>query len=224
MTDILVEADRASRTYKRGATAVEAVVAASCRVEAGSRIAVMGPSGSGKTTLLRLMARLDAPTAGSLTWPGLRAGEPLRPAQIGVVFQTASLIPALTSVENVELPILLAEERAGVCRDPPRHRALAALAACGVEPMADKLPEQLSGGQAQRVALARAMAAQPRMILADEPTGQLDRAGALWLIDRLLDWADRAHAALVVATHDAAVAERMRSVWHMDHGRLEAHE
>jgi putative ABC transport system ATP-binding protein/lipoprotein-releasing system ATP-binding protein len=218
MPEILFEADHVSRSFANGAE-VRALVDASCRIGVGERIAIVGPSGSGKSTLLNLMAGLDQPTSGSVHWPALGEASELRPRHIAVVFQTISLMPALTTLENVELPLLLAGKHTTAIT-----RAGEALAILGIESLADHLPEELSGGQAQRVAMARAIAAAPRLILADEPTGQLDRATSALMLDRIIDWAERSATTLVVATHDEAVAERMQHIWRMDHGRLDATE
>jgi ABC-type lipoprotein export system ATPase subunit len=214
--EILFEADHASRSFANG-TEVRALVDACCHVVAGERIAIVGPSGSGKSTLLNLMAGLDDPTSGNVSWPALGRASQLRPRQVAVVFQTISLMPALTNLENVELPLLLAGEETTA-----ETKAREALAVFGIEDLADHLPEELSGGQAQRVALARAIASSPRLVLADEPTGQLDRATSAAVLDHIVGWAEGSRAALVVATHDEAVADRMQRVWRMDHGRLDA--
>ena len=215
MTEILFEADHASRSFVNGVE-VRALVDACCRVGKGERIAIVGASGSGKSTLLNLMAGLDAPTSGVVSWPAIGPASELRPRHIGIVFQSMSLMPALTSLENVELPLLLAGERLRV-----KARAHEALSILDVDDLADHLPEELSGGQAQRVAMARAIAGAPRLLLADEPTGQLDHATGALLLDRVIAWAERSAAALVVATHDEAVASRMQRVWRMNHGRLD---
>ncbi|GGP87843.1 ABC transporter ATP-binding protein [Streptomyces melanogenes] len=212
--DILVGCHGVARTYGVGAAAVVAVHGATCEVRSGDRIAITGPSGSGKSTLLHLMAALEEPTTGRVTWPGLARG-PV-PDQVGVVFQGPSLIPALDVVENTALPLVLAGHR----EEPARRRALDCLALVIATGLADKLPEELSGGQAQRVAVARALAAAPRLILADEPTGQLDRATGRHVVDVLLATADTLGAALVLTTHDPTVARRLTLQWSMDNGRL----
>ncbi|MFE6847627.1 ATP-binding cassette domain-containing protein [Streptomyces sp. NPDC057686] len=212
--DVLVRCQGAARTYGAGAAAVVAVHGATCEVRTGDRIAVTGPSGSGKSTLLHLMAALEEPTTGRVTWPGLVRG-PV-PVQVGVVFQGPSLIPALDVVENTALPLVLA----GHPQESARRRALDALALVAATGLADKLPEELSGGQAQRVAVARVLAAAPRLILADEPTGQLDRTTGRHVVDVLLATADALGAALVVTTHDPTVARRLTEQWSMHDGRL----
>ena len=215
MNDIVVESLGVARSFERGNKMIEALAPATCRVRAGDRIALTGPSGSGKSTLLHLMAGLDEPSAGEIRWPMLRGTDPPQPGQVAVVFQSPSLMPALSVIENVELPLILAGTAGN-----SRATAMDALARVGLAELAEKLPEELSGGQGQRVAMARAMAVRPQLLLADEPTGQLDRSAGKALIDCLLEWLAGSRTALVVATHDPAVAERMAAVWRMDHGRL----
>ncbi|MFD0377764.1 ABC transporter ATP-binding protein [Streptomyces sp. NPDC127112] len=215
-TEILVRCEGAARTYGTGATAVVAVHGATCEIRSGDRIAITGPSGSGKSTLLHLLAGLEAPTTGRVTWPGL-TGKPA-PDTVGVVFQGPSLVPALDVVENTALPLVLS----GKQEASARRRALDCLALVAAAHLADKLPEELSGGQAQRVAVARVLAAAPRLILADEPTGQLDRATGRRVVDVLLAAADTLGAGLVVTTHDPRVARRLSRQWSMHDGRLQA--
>ena len=212
----LLEAQHVSRIFEHGFTPVRALRDVSCKVYPGDRVAVVGASGSGKSTLLHLMGGLDAPTQGTLIWPALGAREDLRPEKVALVFQTQSLIPSLSVLENVELPLLLGHATLGA-----REAALAALAWIDLLDLADKLPEELSGGQAQRVAVARALAYRPALILMDEPTGQLDHPTAQHLFDVLLKALEHTDIALVVATHDRGVAARMRRVWRMAYGRLE---
>ncbi|MFE4369582.1 ABC transporter ATP-binding protein [Streptomyces sp. NPDC056835] len=210
----LVLCTDAARTYGTGAGAVVAVHGASCAVGAGAGIAVVGPSGSGKSTLLHLMAGLDLPTAGRVAHPGLSEG-PL-PRHIGVVFQGPSLLPPLTAVENVALPLRID----GVADAEADARASAALEELGLEALAWKLPDELSAGQAQRVAVARVLARRPRLILADEPTGQLDRESAGQVMAVLLSAAATLGAAVVVSTHDMRVADALPTRWSMADGRL----
>ena len=217
----LVEATCAGRDFSQAGRRVPALRPATCRVLPGERIALVGPSGSGKSTLLHLMAGLDRPTSGSIAWPALGAGDDLRPGKLAFVPQMPSLIASLNVVENVELPLLLGESAGGESAGGERAAALAALDRLGLAALAERLPEELSGGQAQRVAMARALAGKPRLLLADEPTGQLDQANASALFDALLAFAASHGTALVVATHDAGVAARLDRVWHMAHGLLE---
>lgn len=215
MTKALAVAVDLWRSFQRERGVVSAVQACSFRINAGETIAIMGPSGCGKTTLLNLIAGLDSPSSGRIEWPGLGPPDTLRPERIGVVFQSANLMPALTAVENVELPILLSNGAEA------KARALAALATFGVEDLAAELPEHLSGGQAERIAVARAVVTNPQLIVADEPTGQLDQAGGSMLVDRLLAWGRRSGSAIVIATHDERVAAKMDHVWRMRHGKFE---
>jgi len=217
MTRIFVSMDNVGRTYVRGKDPLEALTSVTCAVRPGDRIAVVGPSGSGKSTLLHLMGGLDAPTSGSISWPELGPKERLRPKKIGIIFQSESLLAPLTVVENVELPLLLE----GLDPSKARVSALEALREIALDSIADKLPEELSGGQAQRVAVARTLATRPKLVLADEPTGQLDHPTAQRLFDVFLASLEDSDAALVVATHDPAIARRMNTVWKIQYGKLE---
>jgi ABC-type lipoprotein export system ATPase subunit len=206
-----------ARTYGSGSAAVVAVYGVTCTVRPGTRIALTGPSGSGKSTLLHLLAGLESPTSGTLAWTALD-GHPLgHPGRVGVVFQGPSLLPALDVTENVALPLLLADTP----EQEAAQRARAALERLGIGDLADKLPEQLSGGQAQRVAVARVLASRPALILADEPTGQLDHEAAGLVIDVLLQACAELGAALVVATHDPLIADRLPTQWAMRDGRMD---
>ncbi|MEV6945840.1 ABC transporter ATP-binding protein [Streptomyces sp. NPDC051172] len=210
--DVLIDCQDAALTFGRGPNAVVAVHGAGLRIHAGDRLAIVGPSGSGKSSLLHLLAGLEQPTSGTVTWPGL-AG--LR--DIGLVFQGDSLIPALDVAENTALPLVLG----GAPEDRAREAALAALALVDAADLADRLPEEISGGQAQRVAAARVLAQAPRVILADEPTGRLDHATGGRVLDALLTAADATGAALVVTTHDPAIAARLTTRHTMRDGRLQ---
>ena len=213
---MLVQLEAAARTYGTGHAAVFALRDVTCSVSQGARLAVTGPSGSGKSTLLQLMAGLDRPTAGSVSWPGLAHRQLAPTRSIGMVFQGPSLIPALNVEENVALPLVLAGQEDAEARAEAR----AALSLMGLSDLSDKQPEELSGGQAQRVAVARVLASKPRLILADEPTGHLDAAKGSQVIDVLLAAADELSAALVISTHDPSVADRMASHWRMREGSI----
>lgn len=219
MPEVLAYIQNGGRVYRRGNTPVLALVSATCAIMPGDRIALVGPSGSGKSTLLHLLGGLDTPTSGILAWPALGARETLRPGKIGFVFQTQSLLAPMTVVENVEIPLLLGQ----VSAEKAHATALDMLERIELESLAEKLPEELSGGQAQRVAMARALVCGPKLILADEPTGQLDHPTAQHLFDVLLAALEDTDTALLVATHDMTVAERMHTVWRMQHGTLEVH-
>ena len=212
----LVRMDRVGRTYGTGAPTIVAVRDISVAVAPRARVALTGPSGSGKSTLLHLMAGLDTPTSGSVTWPGIDLGAATGLVGIGVVFQGPSLLPALDVTENVCLPLLFRD----VAEPEAMVRGGDALARVGIGDLARALPDELSGGQAQRVAVARVLAAAPRLILADEPTGQLDHRAAALVIDVLLQAADDLGAALIVSTHDPAISRRLPTEWAMRDGRL----
>ena len=205
----LVSCREMSRTYGAGKTATVALRPTACDVEPGARIAVTGPSGSGKSTLLHLMAGLDDPSSGTVSWPGIGSRSDLRPGPVAMIFQGPSLLPSLNVIENVALP----RQLAGVPSKEALTEADDALARLDLSELAHKLPEEISGGQAQRVAAARVLASQPKLILADEPTSQLDQESGRHVIDVLLEAAEAAQAALVIATHDQAVAERLTTRW-----------
>jgi putative ABC transport system ATP-binding protein len=212
----LVVCTAVSRIFGRGPVAVPAVQDVSVTVAPGMLVALTGPSGSGKSTLLHLMAGLESPSSGSVQWPGLGGSLTGRAGVVGLVFQGPSLVPALDVLENVTLPLLLA----GVGAADAVRRARTALERLNVHGLAAKLPEEISGGQAQRVAVARVLASRPRLILADEPTGQLDHETGAHVIEVLLETAAALNAALVVTTHDPVVAERFADHWRMADGRL----
>ncbi|MEA2766714.1 MAG: lipoprotein-releasing system ATP-binding protein [Gemmatimonadaceae bacterium] len=216
MSDVLAEAVDAGRVFGTNGGKVVALQQATCKIERGDRIALVGPSGSGKSTLLHLLAALDQPTSGTVTWPALGERETLRPSKISFVFQTESLLAPLTVLENIEVPRLLA----GSSADETRRDASEILDALDLVAIADKLPEEISGGQAQRAAVARSLITRPALILADEPTGQLDHQTSKRLLDLLLRRLKGSDVALVIATHDPIVASRMKSQWTIEHGLL----
>lgn len=212
----LVSCERVAHTYGSGVTAVVAVHDVTCRVLPSTRVAVTGPSGSGKSTLLHLMAGLETATTGALFWPGL-GGHPLaHPGRVGIVLQGPSLLPALDALENVAFPLQLANTG----DHEAKELAWDAMRRVGITDLAGKLPQELSGGQAQRVAVARVLASRPALILADEPTGQLDHHAAALVLDVLLQAADELGAGLVVSTHDPLIARRLPERWTMSDGRL----
>ncbi|MEO8643364.1 ABC transporter ATP-binding protein [Pseudomonas sp.] len=215
----LIEAYGLGRSYQQAGEAVVALSSATLRIWPGQRIALVGRSGSGKSTLLHLLAGLDQPSSGSLTWPALGPVESLLPSMIALVFQAPSLLDSLSVAENVALPLLMA----GRGSDSDARVAFA-LNTFGLLALADKLPETLSGGQMQRVAMARAIVGEPKLILADEPTGQLDQASGHVLLDALFKHLAGSDCALLIATHDPVVAARMLIHWQMEHGQLTSGE
>ncbi|MBB5294004.1 MULTISPECIES: ABC transporter ATP-binding protein [Deinococcus] len=214
-TTPLAEARGVGRTFTVGGQEVTALRETTLQVRPGDRIALLGPSGSGKSTLLHLLGGLDTPTTGTVSWPALGEANTLRPGKVAFVFQAQSLMPPLTALENVALPLLLT----GATPKAATGEARRALDTLELLPLAEQLPEELSGGQAQRVAVARALVTRPRLILADEPTGQLDSVTAGHLMDVLLS-ALEPSSALVMATHDEAVARRLDTLWRMEGGGL----
>jgi len=211
-----------SKTFPMPAGPVHAVRDVSIGIDAGEYVAIRGPSGCGKSTLLHILGCVDTPTSGTLTFDG-RPVESLPDAErsrlrllsIGFVFQRFFLLPMLTAAENVEVP----QSEAGAPRADRRRRTAELLDYVGLAHRADHRPAQLSGGEAQRVAIARALANRPRVLLADEPTGELDRATG----EQIAGLLDRVHAdgtAVVVVTHDPAIAERAKRELLMRDGRL----
>jgi putative ABC transport system ATP-binding protein/lipoprotein-releasing system ATP-binding protein len=220
MSEPLVRCSGAARTFGTGESATVALQPTDCEVLPGARIALMGPSGSGKSTLVHLMAGLDEPTMGTVEWPALGLRAALRPGPVAVVFQGPSLLPPLTVEENVALPLVLD----GIADAEAHRQARVALERLGLAELGEKLPEEISGGQSQRVAVARALAGRPKLILADEPTGQLDHENGAAVVDVLLAAGEHTGAAIVISTHDPAVADRLPERWTMQGGRLEQAE
>ncbi len=219
----IVDARNVSRIFRMPAGPVVAVRDVSLTIEAGEHVAVRGPSGCGKSTLLHMLGCVETPSSGSLLFDGRdvsrmsdAARSLLRLRQIGFVFQRFFLLPMLTARENVELPL----SEAGVSKTARRGRASELLDYVGLAARADHRPSQLSGGEMQRVAIARALANAPRLLLADEPTGELDRATGEQ-IAALLDRANADGTALVIVTHDDALAERARRVLLMADGAVQ---
>jgi len=212
----LVRCVDVARTYGRGAPALVAVHAVSCEIAPQDSIALTGPSGCGKSTLLHLLAGLEPPTVGTVSWPVTGHSPWGRPAEVGVVFQGPSLLPHLDVVDNVAFPLVLD----GMAAEEARERALGGLDRLGLTALARALPDTLSGGQSQRVAIARVLVARPALVLADEPTGQLDQATGALVIDVLLDAVADVGAAVVVTTHDPRVAARLSRTWRMSEGTL----
>ncbi|HEU5186223.1 MAG TPA: ABC transporter ATP-binding protein [Gemmatimonadaceae bacterium] len=216
----LVRTEGVRRDYRLGEDVVHAVRGVDLTIEAGDWVAIVGPSGCGKSTLLNLLGAIDAPSAGrvmvkerDVSSLSDREATRFRLHEVGFVFQRFYLVPALSAIENVELPMA----EAGIAKDERRRRALELLSYVGIAERARHRPAQLSGGEQQRVAIARALANRPSLLLADEPTGELDaRTGAE--IIALLSRVNRDGATVVVVTHDEELAAAARRVIHMRDG------
>jgi putative ABC transport system ATP-binding protein len=220
----IVSASHVSRVFEMPAGAVAAVRDVSLDISAGDHIAVRGPSGCGKSTLLHMLGCVDTPSGGTLLFEGHdvaalsdRERSLLRLRSIGFVFQRFFLLPMLSAAENVELPM----SEAGVAAAERRQRTRDLLEYVGLASRADHRPSQLSGGEMQRVAIARALANRPRLLLADEPTGELDQATGEH-VATLLDRVNADGTAMVIVTHDHALATRARRVLTMRDGRIES--
>jgi putative ABC transport system ATP-binding protein len=219
----VVQARSVSKIFKRDAFEVKALDDVSIEIGGGEFLALMGPSGSGKTTLLNMIAAIDRPTSGEL----LVLGENVfrfsdsqsahwRNVHIGYVFQTFNLIPVLTAFENVELPLLLTKLNAHERRD----HVMTALKLVGLEERVKHLPKQLSGGQEQRVAIARAIVSDPTLLLADEPTGDLDSHSATEILEILKRLNEDFHKTVVMVTHDPHAASYAHLTRHLEKGML----
>jgi putative ABC transport system ATP-binding protein len=223
MDGALYELRGATRRYGEGATQVFAVDSIHLKVEPGEFLAVVGPSGSGKTTLLQLLGALERPTGGEVLFEGRHLGRmsdrelaALRRETLGFVFQQFNLIPTLSARQNVEAALAPASLPAG-----DRHRrALEMLDRVGLGRRSDHLPSQLSGGEQQRVAIARALSNEPRVLLADEPTGNLDTATGEDIIDLLARLWKETGLSIVLVTHDHSIAGHAQRTVRMQDGRL----
>ncbi len=219
----VVQVRNVSKVFKRDAFEVKALDDVSIEIAGGEFLALMGPSGSGKTTLLNMIAAIDRPTAGEL----LVLGENVfrfsdsqsahwRNTHIGYVFQTFNLIPVLTAFENVELPLLLTKLNS----QQRREHVMTALKLVGLEERVNHLPKQLSGGQEQRVAIARAIVSDPTLLLADEPTGDLDSHSATEVLEILKRLNEDFHKTVVMVTHDPHAASYAHVTRHLEKGML----
>ena len=218
----MIELVGLSRHFRVGDQIVRALQDVDLTVPGGDYLALMGPSGSGKSTLLHILGCLDRPTAGTYVLDGREVGSlpesalaEVRSRKIGFVFQFFHLVPRLTAAGNVELPMVLA----GIRPAERRERVAAALGSVGLTDRAAHRPDQLSGGQRQRVAIARATVMGPSILLADEPTGNLDRASGHEIIE-LIESMNRAGLTLVVVTHDPEVGQRARRILKLVDGRI----
>jgi putative ABC transport system ATP-binding protein len=219
----IVLVENLSKSYTRGDQIVPVLRDISLAVEQGEFVALMGPSGSGKTTLLNLIAGIDSPDGGKLTVGGVDIAElteselsDWRAGHVGFIFQFYNLIPVLNALENVELPLLLTS----LSRKERAEHAIAALEAVGLADRMDHYPSQLSGGQQQRVAIARAIVTDPLIVVADEPTGDLDKNSATEVLNLLSSLNRQFRKTIVMVTHDPRAAKRAGRILYLDKGVL----
>lgn len=225
MTDSdLIVLRNIAKTYRRGEESISIFADLNLSIPAGDFVAMMGPSGSGKTTLLNLLGGLDRPTSGTILFDGApieRLSESQlsawRAANIGFIFQFYNLMPTMSAARNVELPLLLTSLSAA----ERKRRVKTALEVVGLDNRAGHKPKELSGGQQQRVAIARAIVADPKLILADEPTGDLDRNTAVEILEMLQLLNRELGKTIVMVTHDPAAAKYARRELHLDKGTFE---
>jgi putative ABC transport system ATP-binding protein len=223
MKQALIEVQNLSKSYRRDSLEIPVLRNISLNVQEGEFIAFMGPSGSGKTTLLNLIAGIDRPSQGRILIEGVDVTQltetelaAWRSRNVGFIFQFYNLIPVLTALENVELPLILTP----LSKKQRRAHAETALEVVGLGDRMYHYPRQLSGGQEQRVAIARAIATDPAILVADEPTGDLDKVSAEEVLD-LMDRLNRElNKTILMVTHDPRAAERARSVRHLEKGEL----
>jgi putative ABC transport system ATP-binding protein len=223
MSETIIETDRLSKEFVRDEFRVVALKDVTLKIDKGEFVVLMGPSGSGKSTLLHLIAAMDRPSAGTLRVLGHPLGEMSdreiahwRNENIGFIFQQFNLIPVLTALENVELPLKLTN----LSKAERREHAITALKLVGLEERMHHLPRQLSGGQEQRVAIARAIVTDPALILADEPTGNLDAASAQEVRTILRRLNREFGKTIVMVTHDPAAAHDATVLHHLEKGEL----
>ncbi len=219
---MILELKNVFKNYYRGKTEIPVLKDIDLSVEEGEYLAIMGPSGSGKTTLMNLIGCLDTPSSGEYILNGRKINElddnalaDIRNREIGFVFQNFHLLPKMNALDNVALPLLYA----GVSQKERRERAAEALKAVGLEDRVQFFPNQLSGGQCQRVAIARAMVTNPKLLLADEPTGALDTASGDQIMEIFRELSDQGMT-IIMITHELAVAERADKICRILDGRL----
>ena len=219
----VIELQEVHKRYRLGRAEVHALRGVSLRVARGEFLAIVGPSGSGKTTLLNLMGCLDRPSSGRVLFEGVdvtslsrRQLAELRSRRIGFVFQTFNLIPVLTALENVEYPLW----RRGMRADERRARAMEALRSVGLAGLERHRPEELSGGQRQRVAIARALVGQPAVVLADEPTANLDRRTGQEVLELMRELNRSRGTTFVFSTHDPKIMAMADRVVELSDGRI----
>ena len=223
----LIECRQLTRIYRKGAEEIIPLDHLDLDIERGGFVALMGPSGSGKTTLLNLLAGIDRPTSGSLVIDG----EPIhdqsrnslarwRARHVGYIFQLYNLVPVLTAYENIELPLLLQDMN----RRERHERVAEAMEAVGIADRHNHYPRQLSGGQEQRVAIARAIVTRPAILLADEPTGDLDRETGTSIMELLARLNQEHNRTIVMVTHDPRTTQWAKTTLHLEKGRVVEHD
>jgi putative ABC transport system ATP-binding protein len=219
----MVDVRNVTKVYRKDAEELVVLNGLSLQVNEGDYAALMGPSGSGKSTLLNLIAGIDKPTSGDVVVAGTNVAQlgetqlaAFRSHNVGFIFQFYNLIPVLSATENVELPLLLTH----LSKAQRRERALTALKVVGLADRASHYPRQLSGGQEQRVAIARAIVTDPKVLVADEPTGDLDAKSATEILDLLGTLNQEFKKTIVMVTHDPRAAERARTQHHLEKGVL----
>jgi putative ABC transport system ATP-binding protein len=220
----LIVAENISKTYQVGEIAVQALTDVSFTIEPASFVSFVGPSGSGKTTILNLIGCLDKPSEGTLEVAGTDVlhldrsqGAAFRGNHLGFIFQDFNLIPVLTVFENIEYPLLMVQK---VSAGERKKRVMALLEAVGMVDQKDKYPDQISGGQKQRVAVARALITQPELVLADEPTANLDHTTAYAVIKLMKTMKDEMKTAFVFSTHDQKIVGEVEVIYSLEDGKL----
>ena len=224
----LVEVNHLNKTYQMGEVTISALKDVSLEIETGTFVSIVGPSGSGKSTILNLVGCLDQPTSGSIKVVDQEVGKlntrqraGFRGQHLGFVFQNFNLIPVLSVYENVEYPLLMVQNESG-----PKHkeRILKLLDAVGVLEQKDKLPSQISGGQMQRVAVARALITQPKLVIADEPTANLDHDTAYKIIDLMKEMKDQFNTTFIFSTHDPKIIGEAEIIYTLEDGEIKNKE
>lgn len=227
MSEEVIKIENVSKVYSTDGIDVHALRSLSLSIKKGAFTAIAGPSGSGKTTLLNIMSGLDTPTSGRVMLTGkpiskMKGNElsDFRRDHIGFIFQAYNLIPVLTVKENIEYIMLLQ----GISEEERRSRVAAILEQVGLKDMENRLPKQLSGGQQQRVAVARAMVSKPDMILADEPTANLDSATGAALLDMMRELNEKSGMTFIFSTHEVMIMERAKRLVHLKDGAIDKDE
>lgn len=219
----LIKLEKVTKVYRVGSEDFPALHGIDLEIDRGDFMAFVGPSGSGKTTLLNLLGGLDRPTAGNVEFNGMRLGDlgrdelaDIRRERIGFIFQAHNLLPVYSVYENVLFPMLLNKEKESAVRD----RVMRMVELVGLGPYVKKKPGELSGGQCQRVAIARALVKEPSLVLADEPTANLDTENSLRILDLMRELNEKFKAAFIFSTHDGRVTKYIRREVHLEDGHI----